>query len=191
MNHTATKRLQKLPFSERIGYGAGDAAANFVYMSMILFQANFYTDVLGITASQAATVLLVGRLWDAVADPIVGMLADRTSTRWGKFRPWILFTAIPWCLAMILAYTTPMGWSGAALFAYAAVTNVLLMSIYSMNNTPYSALGGVMSADVNERAGLNTVRFVAVNVAQFIVGGFTLPLVAKFSDSLDTHRISL
>ncbi len=67
MNHTATKRLQKLPFSERIGYGAGDAAANFVYMSMILFQANFYTDVLGITASQAATVLLVGRLWDAVA----------------------------------------------------------------------------------------------------------------------------
>lgn len=181
-------RSQKLSFLEKSGYGAGDAAANFVYMAMILFQANFYTDVLGITASQAAIVLLAGRLWDAFADPVVGMFADRTSTRWGKFRPWILYTTVPWCVAMILAYTTPVGWSGAALVVYATVTNIVLMTVYSMNNTPYAALGGVMSADVNERAKLNTVRFVAVNLAQFVVGGLTLPLVAKFAASYGVQR---
>jgi GPH family glycoside/pentoside/hexuronide:cation symporter len=121
------------------------------------------------------------RLWDAVADPIVGILADRTNTRWGKFRPWILFTAVPWAIVMVLAYTTPQGWSLAALIAYAAVTNTMLMSIYSMNNMPYAALGGVMTGDINERAKLNSFRFIAVNAAQFIVGGFTLPLVAKFA----------
>jgi Na+/melibiose symporter-like transporter len=185
--HTADPS-QKLSFLEKSGYGAGDAAANFVYMAMILFQANFYTDVLGITANQAALVLLVGRLWDAFADPVVGMFADRTSTRWGKFRPWILYTTVPWCAAMILAYTTPAGWSGAALVVYATLTNLLLMTVYSMNNTPYAALGGVMSGDVNERAKLNTVRFVAVNLAQFAVGGLTLPLVAKFSATYGVQR---
>lgn len=178
----------KLAFMERAGYSAGDAAASFVFMSMILYQTSFYTDVFGITASEAATVLLVARMWDAAADPVVGVLADRTHSRWGKFRPWILYTAVPWCLAMTLAYTTPSGWSRAGLLAYAIVTNVLLMSIYSMNNMPYAALGGVMTADVSERAKLNSVRFVAVNVAQFVVGGFTLPLVAKFSASYGLQR---
>jgi glycoside/pentoside/hexuronide:cation symporter, GPH family len=172
---------QKLSFIERAGYSAGDAAASFVFMTMILFQTSFYTDVFGITAGEAAAVLLVARLWDAVADPIVGALADRTRTRWGKFRPWVLCTALPWSVAMILAYTTPSGWSRGALVAYAIATNVLLMSIYSMNNMPYAALGGVMTSDVNERARLNSARFIAVNLAQFIVGGFTLPLVAKFA----------
>ena len=102
---------QKLPFIEKAGYSAADAAANFVFMTMILFQTNFYTDVFGLSASAAAAILLWPRLWDAVADPIVGVLADRTETRWGKFRPWILFTAVPWFIIMILAYTTPKGWS--------------------------------------------------------------------------------
>ena len=111
----------------------------------------------------------------------MGVLADRTKTRWGKFRPWILFTAVPWCVVMVLAYTTPKGWSMGAMIAYAAITNMMLMTIYSMNNMPYAALGGVMTGDVNERAKLNSFRFIAVNAAQFIVGGFTLPLVAKFA----------
>jgi len=179
---------QKLPLRELVGYGAGDAAASFVFMTMILFQANFYTDVFGLTAGAAATVLLSARLWDAVADPIVGVLADRTNTRWGKFRPWIICTAVPWCVAMILAYSTPAGWTTGAMIAYATVTNVLLMSIYSMNNMPYAALGGVMTADLNERTRLNSVRFVAVNLAQFVVGGFTLPLVAKFSSTYGVQR---
>jgi GPH family glycoside/pentoside/hexuronide:cation symporter len=179
---------QKLSFTERAGYGAGDAAANFVFMAMILFQANFYTDVLGITANEAATVLLIARLWDAFADPIVGVLADRTCTRWGKFRPWILYTTVPWCVAMILAYTTPVGWSAGALVAYALCTNILLMSVYSMNNMPLAALGGVMTADITERTKLNAVRFITVYVAQFVVGGFTLPLVAKFSADYGVQR---
>jgi Na+/melibiose symporter-like transporter len=150
-------------------------------MTMILFQTNFYTDVFGLSAGVAAAILLWPRLWDAVADPIVGILADRTDTRWGKFRPWVLFTAVPWCVIMILAYTTPHGWSMAAMIAYAVITNTLLMTIYSMNNMPYAALGGVMTGGVVERAKLNSYRFIAVNAAQFIVGGFTLPLVAKFA----------
>jgi GPH family glycoside/pentoside/hexuronide:cation symporter len=177
----APAATQKLSVVEKVGYSMADAAANFVFMTMILFQTNFYTDVFGLAAGTAAAILLAARLWDAVADPIVGILADRTRTRWGKFRPWILFTALPWCIVMVLAYTTPKGWSTSAMVAYAAITNVLLMSIYSMNNMPYSALGGVMTGDVNERTKLNSYRFIAVNAAQFIVGGFTLPLVAKFA----------
>ena len=178
----------RLSFGEKAGYSAADAAANFVFMTMILFQTNFYTDVFGLTATAAAAILLWPRLWDAVADPIVGILADRTDTRWGKFRPWILFTAVPWAGLMVLAYTTPEGWSMRALIIYAAVTNTLLMSIYSMNNMPYAALGGVMTGDINERAKLNSFRFIAVNAAQFIVGGFTLPLVAKFAAGHDRQH---
>lgn len=172
---------QKLPFLEKAGYSCADAAANFVFMTMVLFQLNFYTDTFGLTAGAAAAILLWPRLWDAVADPIVGILADRTNTRWGKFRPWILFTTVPWAVIMVLAYTTPKGWSMGALVAYAAITNTLLMTIYSMNNMPYAALGGVITGDINERAKLNSFRFIAVNAAQFVVGGFTLPLVAKFA----------
>jgi len=172
---------QKLSFLEKTGYSGADAAANFVFMTMILFQLNFYTDVFGLSATAAAAILLWPRLWDAVADPIVGILADRTNTRWGKFRPWILFTALPWAVIMVIAYTTPKGWSMGGMIAYAAITNTLLMTIYSMNNMPYAALGGVMTGDIHERTKLNSFRFVAVNIAQFIVGGFTLPLVAKFA----------
>jgi len=176
---------QKLSFVEKAGYSAADAAANFVFMTMILFQTNFYTDTFGLTAGAAAAILLWPRLWDAFFDPVMGVLADRTNTRWGKFRPWILWTAVPWAVVMILAYTTPKGWSMGMLIAYAAITNTILMTLYSMNNMPYSALGGVMTGDLNERAQLNSYRFIAVNIAQFVVGGFTLPLVAKFAAGSD------
>ncbi len=172
---------QPLSFREKVGYSGGDAAANFVFMTMVLFQTNFYTDVFGLSASAAAAILLWPRLWDAIFDPIMGVLADRTNTRWGKFRPWILWTSIPWVIVMVLAYTTPKGWSMGMMIAYAGITNTILMTLYSMNNMPYSALGGVMTSDLNERTKLNSYRFVAVNIAQFIVGGLTLPLVAKFA----------
>lgn len=180
--------LQPLSFLEKAGYSAGDAAANLVFMSMVLFQLNFYTDVFGLSANTAAAILLWPRLWDAVFDPVMGVLADRTDTRWGKFRPWVLWTAVPWAVVMVLAYTAPdpaWGWSTGMVVAYAGITNTLLMTLYSMNNMPYSALGGVMTADLNERTKLNSFRFVSVNVAQFIVGGFTLPLVAKFAQGHD------
>ena len=177
-----------LSFIEKAGYSAGDAAANLVFMTMILFQLNFYTDVFGLSASTAAAILLWPRLWDAVFDPVMGVLADRTNTRWGKFRPWVLWTAVPWAVVMVAAYTTPdksWGWSTGMVIAYAGITNTLLMTLYSMNNMPYSALGGVMTADLNERTKLNAYRFVAVNIAQLAVGGLTLPLVAKFAQGHD------
>ncbi len=176
---------QKLSFGEKVGYSCGDAAANFVFMTMVLFQLNFYTDVFGLSASAAAAILLWPRLWDAVFDPIMGVLADRTKTRWGKFRPWVLWTSLPWAIVMVLAYTTPQGWSMGMMIAYAGITNTILMTLYSMNNMPYSALGGVMTGDLNERTKLNSYRFVSVNIAQFIVGGLTLPLVSKFAAGHD------
>src|SRR5262245_43609027 len=150
-------------------------------MTMILYQGNFYTDVMGIAAGTAALIVLVARLWDAFFDPLMGVMADRTRSRWGRFRPWILFTALPWGIVMVLAYSTPSGWSTNSLVVYAFVTNILLMTLYSANNMPYAALGGVMTGDVQERANLNSYRFVAVNLAQLAVSGFTLPLVAKFA----------
>jgi len=179
---------QKLSFIEKAGYSCGDAAANFVFMTMVLFQLNFYTDVFGLSASAAAAILLWPRLWDAFFDPLMGILADRTNTRWGKFRPWVLWTSIPWAVVMVLAYTTPHGWSMAMMVAWAGITNMILMTLYSMNNMPYSALGGVMTGDLNERTKLNSYRFVSVNIAQFIVGGFTLPLVAKFAQGHDRQH---
>jgi len=174
-----TSGTQKLSVVEKVGYSLGDGAANFVFMTMILFQLNFYTDTMGIAAGIAGTLLLVGRFWDAFFDPMMGVLADRTNTRWGKFRPWVLWTALPWAIVMVLAYTVP-GFSYGPTLVYAAVTNILLMTLYSANNTPYSAMTAVMTGDVNERTSLSAYRFVAALIAQLIVGGFTLPLVAKF-----------
>ena len=173
------ERTGRLSFIEKAGYSLGDAAANFVFMTMILFQLNFYTDTMGLAAGVAGTMLLVGRLWDAFFDPMMGVLADRTNTRWGKFRPWVLWTAVPWAIVMVLAYTVPsIGTTGKLLWA--VLTNVLLMTLYSMNNTPYSAMSGVMTASSDERTSLSSYRFVSAMLAQLIVGGFTLPLVAKF-----------
>jgi len=174
-----TGRVQKLSFFEKAGYSLGDGAANFVFMTMILFQLTFYTDTMGLSAGVAGTLLLVGRLWDAFFDPLMGVMADRTNTRWGKFRPWVLWTAIPWGIVMVMAFTVP-NFNPTGLLLYAIMTNILLMTLYSANNTPYSALTGVMTADVNERTSLSSYRFFAAMFAQLIVGGFTLPLVAKF-----------
>ncbi|HEX4412572.1 MAG TPA: MFS transporter [Lacipirellulaceae bacterium] len=172
---------QKLSVVEKCGYSLGDAAANFVFMTMVLFQANFYTDVMGIAVGTAGWLLLVPRVWDAFFDPLMGIMADRTRTRWGRYRPWILATALPWGIVMFLAYRAPDGWSSGAIIAYALVTNLLLMTLYSANNMPYAALSGVMTGDSHERTSLNAYRFVAVNLAQLVVTGFTLPLVAKFA----------
>jgi len=186
MDATAVTRRTKLSIGEKIGYSCGDGAANFVFMTMILFQLNFYTDTLGLAAGIAGTLLLVGRFWDAFFDPMMGTIADRTNTRWGKFRPWVLWTALPWGVMMVLAYTSP-GFAAPWKIAWACLTNVALMTLYSANNTPYSAMTAVMTGDVNERTSLSSYRFVAAMIAQLIVGGFTLPLVAKFGGG-DTAR---
>jgi glycoside/pentoside/hexuronide:cation symporter, GPH family len=170
---------QKLSFGEKFGYSLGDAATNFFFQSMILYQSKFYTDVMGITAATAGTIFLLVRLLDAVFDPMVGLMADRTQSRWGKFRPWVLFTALPFGLILWLAYTVP-AFDGGAKIAYAAITYTLLMMVYSANNLPYSALNGVMTGDQGDRTSLATFRFVAAMGATLVVQGLTLPLVDKF-----------
>ncbi len=175
---------EKLPVLEKIGYSLGDAGANFVFYTMILFQLNFYTDTVGIAAGMAGSLLLVGRLWDAFFDPMMGVIADRTNTRWGKFRPWVLWSAVPWGVVMVLAYTTP-DYASTGKIIYACITNILLMTLYSINNTPYSAMTGVMTGNIHERTSLSSYRFVSAMIAQLMVGGFTLPLVAKFGQGDD------
>lgn len=168
-----------LPVREKIGYALGDVATNFFFQSMILYQTRFYTDTVGLSASAVGWMFLILRLADAFVDPVVGALADRTNTRWGKFRPWILWTALPFGVVFWAVYLTPsVGMTGKLIYAY--ITYVLVMMFYSANNTPYSALMGVMTPDVSERANIARYRFVAALIGQFIIQALALPLVDKF-----------
>ena len=171
--------MQKLSIREKIGYSLGDCAANFVFQTQLIFLMNFYTDVFGITAAVAGTMFLVSRLWDAFNDPLMGALADRTNTRWGRFRPWVLATAVPFAVLFVLAYTTPnFGSLGKIIWAY--VTYNALMMIYTANNIPYSALTGVLTGDSDERTSLVSWRFILAMTAAFLVQTFTLDLVKYF-----------
>lgn len=172
---------QKVSIKEKIGYSLGDCSANFVFQLMVVFQLGFYTDVFGITATAAGTILLLARIIDAFVDPFVGIISDRTNTKWGKYRPWILWTALPFGLFFFLAFNTP-DFGERAKMIYAGITYTLLMTIYSFNNTPYSALHGVMSSDIKERTSISSIRFVLAMCAAFLVQGFTLPLVTKFGN---------
>ena len=166
----------KVPFLEKVGYSLGDGAANLVFQLMMMFQLYFYTDVLGIGAGAAGAILLGSRVLDAFIDPLAGVLSDRTKTRWGKFRPWVAGTAIPFAALFALSFLSP-DWSERAKIAWAAGTYSLLMALYSFNNTPYSSLGGVMTDDGRERTSVATVRFVAATIATIIVQACTLPMV--------------
>ncbi|HZZ17817.1 MAG TPA: MFS transporter [Opitutaceae bacterium] len=172
---TPTTRLSR---SEKVGYSLGDIATNFFFMSMILYQTRFYTDTVGLSAVAVGSLFLLVRGADAIFDPIVGALSDRTNTRFGRFRPWVLWTALPFGLIFWLVYRSPdTGQTGK--LVYAAVTYILVMMLYSANNTPYSALMGVMTADDSERTSISTYRFVAAMIGQFLIQALTLPLVDK------------
>ena len=171
-----------IKFGEKVGYSLGDVGANLAFQMMMIYQLKFYTDVFGLDGAVAGLVLLVAPFLTAFVDPLVGIVADRTRTRWGKYRPWLLWTALPFCLFYILAFTHPGISNAGAVALYATVSYVLLLSVYSFNNTPYSSLGGVLTADIRERTSLNTIRFIASSVAQFVVQGLTLPLVSHFGD---------
>ena len=177
-------QTQKVSMAEKIGYSLGDGSANLIFQMMMMFQLFFYTDVFGIKATAAGMILLVARIFDAFVDPVVGILSDRTNTRWGKYRPWLLWTAIPFAVFFILAFTTP-DLSERGKIIYAGITYTLLMSIYSFNNTPYASLGGVMTSDIKERTSISSVRFVTATIATFVVQGLTLPLVSKFGQGDD------
>ena len=174
MENTASK----LSFKEKVGYSLGDTASHFVWDMVGFWLLFFYTDVYGISAAAAGTIMLVARFWDMAIDLIIGVVSDRTNTRWGKFRPYILFGAIPYAILAILTFTTP-NFGEVGKIIYAGATYVLLMTAYATINLPYSALGAVMTDDTYERAGLNTYRFIAGFSGQFIVTGLALTL-AKF-----------
>jgi glycoside/pentoside/hexuronide:cation symporter, GPH family len=170
---------QTLARKEKIGYAMGDIATNFFFQSMILYQTRFYTDTAGLSAVAVGSMFLILRLADAVFDPVIGALSDRTRTRWGNFRPWVLWTAVPFGVIFWLVYVTPnVGPQGKLIYAY--LTYTLVMMLYSANNTPYSALMGVMTADASERSSLASYRFVGALIGQFIIQALPLPLVAKF-----------
>ena len=162
---------------EKIGYSLGDLAANLIFQTLVTFLAFFYTDVFQIPAATAASIIfVVGMLGAFVFTPIVGLLADRTHTRWGKFRPWVLWTAIPFGALSLLAFSTPgLGTQGRVTYAWA--TYALLVFVYVANNLPYAALSGVLTGNMAERNSLSSYRFVAVMVAQFIIQVLLLPLV--------------
>ena len=179
---TINQNQQKISMGEKVGYSLGDAAANLVFQMMMIFQLKFYTDVFGLDGAVAGSVLLVACLSAIVVDPAVGLLVDRTKTRWGKFRPWILWTAVPFCVFYMLAFYNPGIEDNSTVATYATISFLLLMTVYSLNNVPYTSLGGVMTSDIRERTNITTIRFVAVTIAQFVVQGMTLPLVDHFSN---------
>ncbi|MGA2216863.1 MAG: MFS transporter [Terracidiphilus sp.] len=167
----------KLSFAEKFGYGLGDLAANFVFQALMALQLDFYTKTYGLTPAQAGTMFLVVGLGSAAFNPIMGVIADRTNTRWGKFRPWLLWTSVPFGVIGILTFTTPQ-LSPAAKLIYAWVTYLLLRLIYAANNVPYASLTGVMTDDPNERNSIASYRQIFANSAGFIVGSLAVPMVA-------------
>ncbi|MDR3526421.1 MAG: MFS transporter [Rhizomicrobium sp.] len=171
--------IRKLTVFEKFGYGLGDAASNLFWMSFIYFQVNFYTDVFGMAAGALATMLLITRVWDMATDVIVGLIADRTTTRWGKFRPYLLWMALPFGILSVLTFTTP-AFAPTGKLIYAYVTLSLMMLVYSAINIPYGALMGVISPDPQQRTSAASWRFSFAFVGGMVVAAFTQPLVAYF-----------
>ena len=168
---------QPLSIKEKIGYSLGDLSANLVFQTLITYLAYFYTDIYGLKADDAtAIIFFVGTASAIGFNPIVGALADRTNSKWGKFRPWILWTAIPLGVTSVLAFTTPdFSYNGKVI--YAVITYTLLLLLYAGSNLPYSALSGVITGDMKERNSISAYRFVAVMFAQFFVQVFMLPII--------------
>ncbi len=167
---------QKISVMEKVGYSLGDFAANLIFQTLMTFLAYFYTDVYKIPGEIASLIIFIGGMVGAFFTPIMGLIADRTNTRWGKFRPWILWTAVPFGVIAILAFSTP-DFSPAGKIAYAMTTYILLVLVYAANNLPYASLSGVLTGDMKERNSISSYRFTAVTLAQFIVQVILLPLV--------------
>ncbi|WP_434931683.1 glycoside-pentoside-hexuronide (GPH):cation symporter [Shewanella sp. HL-SH5] len=165
-----------ISIKEKIAYGLGDTASNIVFQTVMLFLTFFYTDIFGISPAFVGTMFLAVRLIDAITDPLMGALADRTNTKWGKFRPYLLWFALPFGVISVLAFTTPdLSEDGKMIYAF--VTYTALMMVYTAINIPYCALGGVLTADPKERVSVQSYRFVFAMLGGLLVSGLTLPLV--------------
>ena len=174
--------FKKLSIIEKLGYSLGDLAANLVFQTLITYLAYFYTDIYMLDANDATAIMFaVGTVAAFGFNPIVGALADRTNSKWGKFRPWILWTAVPLGVVSVLAFSTPdFAYKGKVI--YAVITYTLLLLLYAASNLPYSALSGVITGSMKERNSISSYRFVAVMFAQFFVQVFMLPIINYAGD---------
>lgn len=169
-----------ITLKEKIGYGFGDMASSMFWKLFGAYLMIFYTDVFGLPAAVVGTMFLITRIWDSVFDPVVGVVADRTSSRWGKFRPYLLYLAIPFSLIGVLTfYTPPFGYMGKLVYAY--ITYSLMMMVYSGINVPYASLLGVMTPNPSERNQLSTYRMTFAYIGSFIALLLFMPLVHTFS----------
>jgi GPH family glycoside/pentoside/hexuronide:cation symporter len=169
----------RLPLIEKIGFGLGDTASNILYQAWSFFLAKFYTDVFGIAAKHAAILFLVTRIWDMINDPMMGMVADRTNTRWGKFRPYLLWVGVPYGALVYAMFVTP-NWGPNAKIVYAYATYILATMAYTAINIPYSSMMAVITPDPKERTTLSQYRFFLAFVGKLLIALFMLPLVKFF-----------
>ncbi len=167
--------MKPLRFREKLGYGLGDTASNFFFATFNVFLLYYYTDIFGITAAAVGTMFLLTKILDAVSDPIMGLIADRTNSRWGKFRPYLLWAAIPYGVCGYAMFANPdFSYAGKLIYAY--VTYSLMMLAYTAVNVPYSALMGVISPSTIERTKVASYRFFCAFGAGWVVATFVSPL---------------
>ncbi|CAK9886009.1 MAG: Inner membrane symporter YicJ [Candidatus Erwinia impunctatus] len=169
----------KLSLKEKIGYGMGDAGCNMINGAIMLFLSYFYTDIFGLTPALVGILILSVRVVDAVTDPIMGAIADRTRSRWGRFRPWLLWICVPYVVFSVLMFTTP-DWSYNSKVIYAFATYFLMSLTYTAINIPYCSLGGVITNDSKERVSCQSWRFIMVGVATLLLSLTLLPMVDWF-----------
>lgn len=169
----------KVPLISKIAYGFGDVGCNFSWMFVSNFLMIFYTDVFGISMAAVSALMLFSRFWDAINDPIVGGLTDKTNTKWGRYRPWLLIAAPITAILLMLTFWAHPDWSDTAKVLYMVITYCLLVLGYTCVNIPYGTLCGAMTQDIDERAKINTSRSVAAMIAIGIINIITVPLIAK------------
>lgn len=173
---------QKVSIKEKIGYGLGDAASSMFWKIFSIYLAIFYTDVFGIPAAAAGTMFLLTRIWDTANDPLMGIIGDRTVSRWGKFRPYLLWIAVPFAIIGLLLFTTPdLSLTGKIVYAY--ITYTLMMMAYTAINVPYASLLGVMTSDPNERTAFASYRMVFAFAGSLLVVAIFQPLLDAFKKS--------
>lgn len=178
---------EKIRLREKIGYGFGDMASSMFWKVFSIYLAIFYTDVFGISAAAVGTMLLVTRIWDTANDPIMGIISDRTSSRWGKFRPYLLWIAVPFGIIGVLLFTTPdFGNTGKLIYAY--ITYTLMMMVYTAINVPYASLLGVMTSDSGQRTSFASYRMIFAFGGSLLVVAIYQPLVDYFNKSLTLER---
>ena len=176
-------RSGKVPLISKIAYGFGDVGCNFSWMFVSNFLMIFYTDVFGISMAAVSALMLFSRFWDAINDPIVGGLTDKTKTRWGRYRPWLLVAAPITSVLLILSFWAHPDWSNTSKIVYMVITYCLLVLGYTCVNIPYGSLCCAMTQDIDERAKITTGRSVAAMIAIGIINIVTVPLISRLGSN--------